>query len=139
MIFVGGCGPIVASKSTANPGQWRVGGDFRDAAKAVDGNINTFASSGDNATASITIDLGKPRMFNTIVLDHGPDHEFNYPTRLSVVTSYDGRTWTSVYVVQGTRRVTYIPLVTPNLARYIRLQTIVKSDKPWMIAEIYVQ
>jgi len=139
VVFMGGCATSIVDSTVSNKTNWRLSGDFHDAAKAADGYIGTAASSGDNPTASIIIDLGKPCMFNTIILDHGPDNEHNFPNRLSVVTSYDGRAWTNVYVVQGTRRITYIPLLTPTLARYIRLQTLVKNDEPWTIAEIYLQ
>ena len=139
VVFLGGCATNIVDSTVSNKGNWRLSGDFRDVARAADGDIGTAASSGDNSTASIMIDLGKPCMFNTIILDHGPDHERNFPNRISVVTSYDGRFWTNVYVVQGTRRITYIPLLTPTLARYIRLQTLVKNDEPWTIAEIYLQ
>jgi len=139
-VCIGGCGQQdVVTQDIGNQGHWRIRGDFHDMAKAVDGDIQTAAFSGNSPTTGIYIDLGKPREFNTIILDHGPGHEFNFPNRLSVFTSLDGRNWSTVYVVQGTRRVTYIPLMTRTVVRYIRLQTAAKNDRPWTIAEIYLQ
>ena len=139
VVCLSGCGQRVVTQDIGNQGHWRIGGDFRDMAKAVDGNVETAAFSGNSPTTGVTLDLGKPREFNTIILDHGPAYEFNYPNRLSVYTSMDCRHWSNVYLVQGTRRMTYIPLMTRTVVRYIRLQTAAKNDRPWTIAEIYLQ
>lgn len=119
---------------------WRASGDLREAAKAVDGDLYSAAVSADSYdNAKLTLDLGKPCVFNTIILDHSQRYQFGFCRRVSVLISNDGHNFTQVYVGPGTRRVTYLNLITPTLARYVRLQVVVPGDKPWAIAEIYLQ
>jgi len=144
--LLGGCmrGQIIDHEGRAialitPKSQWKLSGDFTDAAKAADDNVNTVATSSDSPTSYLQIDLGKPCVFNLIIIDHGPDNQHNFPGRLVVMTSYDGKNWTTEYVVHGTRRITYIPLVGAKLARYVRLVTQVRGEQPWTVGEIYFQ
>jgi len=146
-ILLGGCmggqiidhGNGVASAALSDKSRWTLSGDFTDAANAADDSVHTVAVSSDSPTSFLQIDLGKPCLFNLIIIDHGPAREFDFPGRIAVLMSYDGKTWTSEYVAPGTRRITYIPLVGARLARYVRLQTQVRGDGPWTVAEVYFQ
>jgi hypothetical protein len=115
---------------------WRATGDAREPALAIDGAPGTAAVLADGGS-QITIDLGKPSMFNMVVVDHG-SVTGGYPRRLAVLTSMDGRTFTQRHVAAGTPRYTTLCLFTPTLARYVRLQTVTPGNKPWNIAEVYL-
>ena len=108
-------------------------------ADAVDGNINTRAvASSDGATPQLTIDLGKPGMFNMVVIDHGRN-ELGFASEVRVQTSLDGRVFTNRYSASGARRVSSFLLLTPVLARYVRLEAVAPGQSPWSLAEIHIQ
>ena len=147
-VLSGGCAPTIYSDaevgktaaSISAKSTWRAFGDFRDPQKAVDGNLDTAATTAasyDNA--KLTIDLGKRCLFNMIIIDHGPGNENAFCRRVGVQVSYDGVTFRQVYATSGTRRITYCTLITPTRARYVRLAAIVPGDRPWSIAEVYLQ
>ncbi|MFB3891315.1 MAG: discoidin domain-containing protein [Phycisphaerae bacterium] len=146
IVVLGGCaGPIYehgrtsSAASVSDYSTWRIYGDLLDLPKAIDGNINTAAyTSGNYANAAFTIDLGKPCLFNMVVVDQGLA-EMNFPRRIAVYLSMDGRNFTYVYSAPGTRRVTVLNWVKPEVARFIRVQAIVPSDRSWSVAEVYVQ
>lgn len=118
---------------------WAISGDLNNPRAAIDDNIITAATS--NAyytTAQITLDLGKPCVFNTVVLDHGIDRDA-YARRTAVYISMDGRNFQYQYAVPGTRRITVLNWVTPVMARYVRVQAVTPGDRPWSIAEVYIQ
>jgi len=118
---------------------WRVGGDLKEVKNAVDGSRVTAAvSEPAYQNAHVTIDLGKPCLFNMVVIDHGPE-EMGFCRRLAVLTSLDGQNYTRRTVGPGTRRVTILSLITPILARYVRLQVVATGDRPWSVGEVYVQ
>ncbi len=145
--MVGGCADPIYSGS--EPGTvasispkstWRAYGDFHNAQYAVDGNVRTSAITGPSYdNAKLTIDLGKRCMFNLIILDQGPDDEMGFCRRVGVQISNDGVNFYQIYAASGTRRITYCPLITPTMARYVRLVAIVPGDRPWSIAEIYLE
>ena len=144
MVLLGGCADPTwrdaSSTSISSRGSWRVWGDFRDPAAVTDGNLNTVASTSDNyRSATLTTDLGKSCVFNMIILDQGPGHEENYCRRFSVLISDDNLNYRTIYTGVGTRRVTYVKVLTPTLARYVRLEANVPGDRPWRIAEMYLQ
>lgn len=144
---LGGCaGPIysdreIGSAASISPkSTWRVAGDFRDMAAATDSNISTAATTAVSYDgAKLTIDLGRRCLYNMIVLDQGPRDQMSYCRRISVLISNDGVNFYQVYSAAGTRRITYCPLLTPTMSRYIRLVATVPGDKPWSIAEIYME
>ena len=118
---------------------WRASGDLRVPNITIDGNINTIAiSPNSDGRGTLTIDLGKPCMFNMIVVEHGAN-EFGFARRVAVSTSLDGQAFTQRYTGHGTRRVTILCPATPMLARYVRLQAVVAGDQPWSVAEVYFQ
>jgi len=118
---------------------WRASGDLRDAPKAIDGDRATAAVSGESySTAAITIDLGRVCVFNRVIVEHGPD-EHGFPRRMAVATSLDGKEFTQQTQVPGTRRVTNAVLITPVLARYVRLQVAMPGARPWSVAEVILQ
>ena len=137
-IYTGGETGLAASISAK--AKWRAYGDFRNGQYAVDGNVHSSAITGPSYdNAKLTIDLGRRCLFNMIIIDQGPDDELGFCRRVAVQISNDGVTFGQIYVASGTRRITYCPLITPTMARFIRLVAIVPGDKPWSIAEIYME
>jgi hypothetical protein len=131
-------GPRAAGSAIGPRSAWRAGGDVRDAARAVDGDTGTAAMGAEPpAQNQLTIDLGKPSMFNMVVIDHGSTSG-GYPRRVAVLTSMDGRTFTQRHVAPGTPRYTSLCLLTPTLARFVRLQAVAPGQKPWNITEVYL-
>jgi len=118
---------------------WKVTGDMRSVGYAIDQDVTTAAisSSADNK-GMLTIDLGKPCLFNMVVIDHG-GREKGFARRVAVLTSIDGEIFTHHYAGPGTRKVTILWLGAPTLARYVRLQTLVGGDEPWSVAEVHLQ
>jgi hypothetical protein len=145
LLSAAGCtNPIYDEASGRSPyamtprSTWKIVGDVRDPQKAIDNDLGTAAVTGPNyENAVVTIDLGKPRLFNMVVIDHGRD-EMGFCKRVAVYTSQDGQNFAYQYATLGTRRVTVIALPNPTLARYIRLQAVVPGANPWSLAEIYV-
>ena len=118
---------------------WRASGELKRPELATDGRLDTAAiSTLSYAGATLTIDLGKPSLFNLVVIDHGRNH-FGFCRRVGILTSSDGKTYTQRYAAPGTRRLTTLLLPRHVLARYVRLQAIVPGDNPWSVAEVYFQ
>jgi len=102
--------------------------------------LSTAAVSGSSyENARLTIDLGRRCLFNMVVIDQGAQNETGYCSRLVVRISNNGINWYQVYAAAGTRRITYCPIVTPTMARYIRLVALVPGNRPWSVAEVYLQ
>ena len=119
--------------------QWKATGNVTDAAKAIDGREGTRAVSRQlQEEPWITIDLGQTCLFNLIVLEHGQD-EHGYAPRVAVSASRDGKEFTHCHTAPGNRRVTYIAMITPVLARYVRISAVGKGSRPWSLAEIRIQ
>ncbi|MBN1941897.1 MAG: discoidin domain-containing protein [Phycisphaerae bacterium] len=122
--------------------EWTIvahGGGFRNIRSAIDDNQLTAAQSGRNyANAVITLDLGRSCYFNCIAMLHG-ELEDGYPRQLSLSTSLDGQTYRHQKTVYGTRKVTYILLVQPIRARYLRFTAVRQGAQPWSISEIFLQ
>jgi hypothetical protein len=132
-------GPRPPASSVSGRGQWRLTGDLRRLAAATDGETRTAAVSEQQyRAAELTVDLGKPCVFNTVVIEHGM-RPAGFCRRVAVLTSLDGKQYERRLSVPGTRRVTTVCLLTPMLARYVRVQAEVPGDGPWHIAELYVQ
>jgi hypothetical protein len=126
--------PIAALGDQA---KWTITGQMENLQAAIDGKVATAAVSRPGAmTASLTVDLHKVSLFNMIAIEHGPNPEGS-SRRVSVFTSLDGKDFTLLHTSPGTRRRTYLSVLTPVLARYVRLQAIVEEDVPWSVAEIY--
>lgn len=148
VLLAGGCasgplyaptGPRAPASSVSGRGAWRLSGDLRRLGAATDGDVTTAAVSGEqHRGAELTVDLGKPCVFNTVVADHGA-RRTGFCRRLTVLTSLDGKRYRRRLSLPGTRRVTTACLLTPVLARYVRLRADVPGDQPWTIAELYVQ
>jgi hypothetical protein len=145
VILLTGCGgPIYQEgKSPASAitprSSWQASGDMRGAQAVLDGDIGTAAvSAAPDGGGSITIDLGKPCVFNMAVIEHGTN-EWAFARRVALLTSLDGISFTQRYSALGTRRVTILCPAAPILARYVRLQAVVAGDRPWLVAEVYLQ
>lgn len=143
-----GCGPAIFSGDEAgrgagaisNKSTWRAYGDLKDPQLAIDGSVSTFAlSSSQYDNAKLIIDLQKRCLFNTIVIDHGQKNEMGFCRRIAVQISYDGVNFRQIYAASGTRRMTYLNIITPTLARYVRLVAVVPGEQPMSIAEVYLQ
>ena len=140
-----GCVDPGGSEGAAPPGSlitprqaWRAYGDLRDTQKAIDGDISTAAVTGGSyANAHIVIDLGKLCLFNRIIVEHGPD-EYGYPNRMAVYTSQDGQNFRLQCEAYGKRQVTNAMIVSPVLARYVKLVAVAPGARPWSVAEIII-
>jgi hypothetical protein len=118
---------------------WRAAGDLANPAKAVDGDLQTVATVMPDFTGrALTIDLSKPCLFQMVIIEHGSE-EVNYAPSVEVAVSMDGRTFQPVFVGVGTRRVTTLLLPSPTLGRYLRIKAVKSSDRPWSVAEVYLQ
>ena len=140
-----GCGPgygqgqRFAPRCLADRTLWSASGTLEQPAAAIDGTPSTAAVAPTaGGPRQLTIDLGEPCLFNMIVIDHGDD-EFGFCRSVALQTSADGRKFDQHAVVPGNRKVTVICNVTPVLARYVRLKAVVPGDRPWSIAEVYLQ
>ncbi len=145
--MAGGCGvgaiyndPQGSMVGSVSPrAEWAISGDLPNIRTAVDGDVNTCAVSGPAyANSQFTVDLGRPCLFNMVVVDHGPNRD-GYPTRLGVLTSNDGKEFVFRHAAPGCRRATTLLMFTPVLARYVRIQALQEGRHPWSVAEVYVQ
>jgi hypothetical protein len=119
-------------------GRWKASGDLQNPQKAIDGDVGTAAVSASRYdNAQLTIDLGKICHFSMVVVDHGTN-EFGFCRRLAVLTSEDGVTFKNQAAVPGLRRATAVVLPEQVLARYVRLQAVAAGDRPWSVAEVYL-
>jgi len=117
---------------------WKITGNMKDCDFACDGKFDTAATAPAGAQAYVTIDLGKPCMFNFIAIDHGRDYDA-FAKRVQIATSADGRNFTPQIVGPGTRRVSNFLLRRGVLARYVRITVVEPGSRPWSVAEIYLQ
>ncbi len=141
----GGCYPDYNSRTKfpaaaiSDRNAWTAGGGIRTPASAIDGDLSTAAVSGYSyENKAIVIDLGKVCLFNTIIVEHGND-EFGFCRRVGISTSIDGKEYTHRAAIPGTRKVSIFLLVTPVLARHVRLQAVVPGNRPWSIAEVHLR
>jgi len=121
-------------------GQWRISASgIENPQRALDDERGTAAVSGPSYHhAHVTIDLGKPCLFNLVVIDHGSD-EFGFCGRMAVLTSTDGSAYQLQRSEPGTRRVSIVCLIRPTMARYVRIRAEEQGPRPWSLAEIYLQ
>ena len=118
---------------------WVARGDLQNPSAAIDDDMATAARSDyEYSGAAITIDLRRPCVFQTVVVDHGAG-EHGHASKVAVATSADGRSFIDRHVSPGKRRVTILCLPKPVLARYLRLRVTAPGVQPWNIAEIYLQ
>ena len=148
MALAGGCNGADYSANnngTAQQGhpisdrsRWSVSGDLADMDSAIDGSRGTAAvGRGVQSRASFTIDLGKVCLFNMVTIHHGPN-EWGFCRRVALLTSLDGEKFQYRWAAPGTRRVTILCVMTPILARYVRLQAMAVGEQPWSIGEVYL-
>ena len=147
-LAIAGCGPASTiytgsrgflAASVTPKSMWRAFGDVIDPAAAVDGNVGTAATSGREYTGhAVTIDLGKACLFQTVIIEHGRS-DLGYARTVEVATSTHGSGFQTKYTTHGTRRATIISLPRPVLARYLRLRAVRADDRPWSLAEVYIQ
>ncbi len=135
-------GPRVPRGAISSMGRWSISssqGTFTELESAIDGSSSTAAKAeGNYAGASMTIDLGRHCIFNMVVLCHGRE-ENGYARRVSVEVSTDGKTFRAGWSTFGTRAQTYIPLLTPVTARYVRITATEASATGWVISQVYFQ
>lgn len=140
-----GCSPEYDSRTRfpaaaiSDKKTWKAGGGIPTPASAIDGDLSTAAVSGYSyENKAIVIDLGKVCLFNTIIVEHGSD-QYGFCGRVGISTSIDGKEYTHRAAMLGTRKVSIFLLVTPVLARHVRLQAVVPGNRPWSIAEVYLR
>ena len=129
-----------AAAGIAPRSQWQVRGRGVDNAElAIDGNMATRATTSSSyRDAALTIDLGDPSLFNMLVLEHGAEG-MGFAQRVGVSTSLDGQSYTRRAIAPGNRRVTIVCIVTPVLARHIRIEAMQPGQRPWSLAEIQLK
>lgn len=132
----------VLGDSISPQNSWKIsstGGGIIGLRQAIDGSPITFAITTKRyGNATIILDLGRPCIFNLVALRHGMN-ENGFARRVSLSTSQDGKKYTPRYECIGTKRITYIPILTPITARYIRIRASLPGREAWSIAEIYLQ
>ncbi len=132
-------GPRFAQGTVTPKRKWKVSGSLSNPDRVLDGDAFSAAFSARYYNAGeLTIDLGEMCMFNMVVIDHGSE-EMGFCRRVAVETSVNGKDFTKRAEVSGTRRVTVISIVTPTLARHVRLKVISPGERRWSVAEIYLQ
>ena len=103
---------------------------------ALDGNMSTAATSGSNQSGAwVALDLGRVCLFNTVIVEHGLADE-GFAGRVAVHTSMDGTNFTYRFTGPGNRGISYFSLVTPVLARYVRLEVSQPGAHVWSLAEL---
>jgi len=126
----------------SSPSRWRISSrnkDFTNLEKALDTDTDTVALSGSNYKgASFTLDLGQVCPFNMVVLFHGGE-EFGFARKVCLSISIDGKNFRDVHVAPGTRGLTYLMLMTPVNARYLRFAAVEQGSRPWAIGGIFLQ
>ena len=137
-----GRGNIFGTDAISSQLAWKITSQhgFKGARKAIDGSSHTYAitTGKDYSGASITIDLERQCIFNMVVLIHGRK-EFGFAKEVKLSISTDGKHFKPCYQTFGTRKITYISVLTPVTARYIRFTAVKPGSKPWAIAEVYLQ
>jgi len=118
---------------TGTPGQ------FSFLSFAHDGNAMTVCQAKTyNRGQYITIDFTRPCIFNMIAIQHGP-FEYGYAREIAVEISNDGKNFTRIFTGEGTRKITYLCILSPVKARYVRLVALRPGIEKWSIAEVYFQ
>lgn len=131
-------GPKTPGASITGRQLWQASGEVREPGNAIDGSVQTAAVGQRTGNGeSLTIDLGRPCMFNFVAIDHGPE-EMGFARTTVLLTSMDGKAFEYRHAAPGTRRVTSLCPISPILARYVRLQVLVPGERPWSLAEIYI-
>lgn len=120
--------------------QWRAtSATMAEPEAAIDSRLHTAAIGPSVPKAELLIDLGKPCVFNRVTVDHGTNDDEAYPHQLALQTSMDGRVFYTRKVVLGTRWRTNFSLITPTLARYVRLEVKKAGTGSWRVAEVTLQ
>ena len=140
LVAMTGCQPGMhglAPGSVVKPAnQWSASGTLRDPQNAIDSNASTWAAS-NGPGAYLDVDLGAPSIFNYVRIAHGRDDEF--PPEVSVYVSLDGKDFQRVHKGPGTRRYTNLLLVTPCLARHVRIKAGDDVTHQWSIRDVLIR
>jgi hypothetical protein len=133
----------MSPQGISSPLGWSIespGDNFKMLRGAIDNVPLTQAVTrqADYRGASFVIDLGRPCIFNTVVLLHEND-EMGFAREVNIATSTDGENYTDRYTAPGTRKATYFNLLTPITARYVRITATQAGKKPWAISQVYFQ
>jgi hypothetical protein len=119
------------------------------APRAIDGKLETRWSGGvQRAAADFTIELEEPSTVRQLVTELG-EFRTDFPMRLQLETSVDGREWNTVYLgdtrlhayYAAVRHPKTVPLVFPigrDGVRFIRLKQLGWGIHDWSIAELAV-
>lgn len=150
LLALAACGPTfdahgrrMSPQGISSPLGWSIespGDNFKMLRGAIDNIAVTQAETrqADYRGASFVIDLGRPCIFNTVVLVHGTGDK-GFAREVNVATSTDGKNFTDRYTAPGTPRFTYLNLLTPITARYVRITATRAGKTPWVISQVYFQ
>ena len=120
------------------------------AVRAIDGDLKTRWSGGvQQQSAGYSVELNAPARVGQLVLYLG-EFVTDFPRKLRIEVSSDGRTWQSVYVDDTALQAYYgalrhpreVPMVFPidrDGVRFIRLAQLGFGTHDWSIAEIEVR
>jgi glucosylceramidase len=123
-------------------------GDPATTRAAADDDGSTAWTSGTPQARGqwLQVDLGRAHRIRQVVLDAGPSTygwpnqvtpSTDYPRRVRVEVSTDGRRWTGARTVRGTGQLTV--LTTPHhRIRYVRATLTRADEHPWQVAEVRV-
>jgi hypothetical protein len=119
------------------------------AQRATDGNLKTRWSGGvQQVAADFTIEIAEPGRVQQVVVDLG-EYVADYPMRLHMEASGDGRAWETVFLGDTVLHAYYaavrdpkrVPLVLPverDGVRFIRLKQLGWGKRDWSIPEVHV-
>ncbi|MCY2932189.1 MAG: discoidin domain-containing protein [Planctomycetota bacterium] len=152
LLAAAGCGDDIATRPPGARGgralvaaispkaQWRAtSATMSEPEAAIDSRLQSAAVGPSVPKAELLIDLGKPCLFNRVILDHGTNDDEAYPRQVALQTSMDGRVFYTRKTGLGTRWRTNFSLITPTTARYVRLEVIKAGTGSWRIAEVTLE
>jgi hypothetical protein len=119
--------------------QWSASGTVSSPPSAIDGSLDTAAIAPSQSPGQqLTLDLGKSCIFSMVAIDHGRELD-GFARSVEVSVSPDGTDFQPVFTGVGTRRVTVLVLPKATLGRFVRIRALTAGNRPWTLAEVYLQ
>lgn len=115
---------------------WNVTASAGTAGNALDGSGTSRWTTGANQSGGewIRLDLGANTLFNRLTVDN-TSNAGQWPRSLTVETSTDGSSWSSVASQPGSDGLTTVKF-SPQVARYVRVTQTGTASTPWSVGEI---
>lgn len=115
---------------------WSVTASAGTAGNALDGSGTSRWTTGASQSGGewIRLDLGANTLFNRLTVDNA-SNAGQWPRSLTVETSTDGSSWTSVATQPGSDGLTTVKF-SPQVARYVRVTQTGTASTPWSVGEI---